>query len=216
MTVTQVLDYIKNIHNEANAATPNWSDQELYALIEAKCNQILTVIGLVEGKTTSATVIGTADYAFPTDFIRIRRVWYNGQPLKYITFRQYEARQPSGVAPSGQPREFLIWNNNITVTPTPDAIGTLTFFGEKQQSAITNGSDTIDIPSVFHPALCDGVISDMFVKDENPNLASIYEQRWVGIHIPSMREFVKRRRRRGMPSVVIDSDSSMETEYGVI
>lgn len=218
MTVTEVLDYVRRFHNEQNAQTPFWSDLELYGLMQAKSNEVLSVIGLVEGKDTSTTTTAsTSDYAFPTNFIKIRRLWVDGIPLKYLNFRQYEARAPQGIAPEGTPREFTMWNDTITLIPTPSTSAlVITVFGEKQQSAITGSSSTLDIPSVFHPALCDAILSEMFAKDLNIGLAQFYQNKWLQFHIPNMRQFAKRRRRRGLPSVVIDADSAIETEFGTI
>lgn len=218
MTVTEVIDYVRRMHNEQNAQTPFWTDMELYGLIEAKSNEILSVVGLIEGKDTSlTTTASTADYAFPSNFIKIRRVWVNGIALKYLNFRQYESRQPQGTAPTGTPREFTIWNGTITLIPTPDTSAlTITVFGEKQQSSITSASSTLDTPSVFHPAICDAVIAQMFAKDLNAGMAQFYENKWLQFHIPNMRQFAKRRQRRGLPTTVIDADSVISTELGII
>ena len=221
MTITEALDYVKDMHKENNVAgTPNWSDAMLYKLFEAKANEACSVLGLIEGKDTATTVVsGTADYDFPTNFIRIRRVRYDGVALKYLPFRSFESRNPSGTAPTGTPREWTQWNNIITLTPTPEfSSGTpvLTIFGEKKQSTISTSSGTLDIPAVFHQALCDAVISEMFAKDLNANFASFYRDKWLTVHIPAMKEFARQRRRVGAAIVVTDADSNLETDFGVI
>jgi hypothetical protein len=217
MTTSDVLNYCKAMMNEEGAITPNWSDTELFRIVEKKCNEALSFLGLVDTKTTTLSVAGQADYNYPTNMIRIRRIWYSGMGLKYITIRQYESRQPGGIAPSGTPREFTLYNNVITLTPVPSVSNdTITIFGESQQTSITSSSVSIDIPSVFHGAICDGVISEMFAKDLNSGFYDRFNNKWNDIHIPSMREFARRRRRRGLPTTVIDSDSLLETEFGVI
>lgn len=218
MTVTEVINYLRRMHNELNAQTPFWSDAELYALMEAKANEVCSYIGLIESKDTSLTsTSGTADYDYPTNVIRIRRVWYDGIPLKYLNRRQFEARMPQGTAPSGTPREYGLFNNVITLIPTPSVSSdTITLFCEKKQSAITTSSSTLDIPAVFHPALCDAILSEMWAKDLNSGMATMYQNKWLSFHIPAMKQFAKRRRRIGSPSTVIDADSVLETEFGVI
>lgn len=217
MTVDEIIKYVKNIHNEANAQTPFWTDRELYLIITVKCNQIVGYVGLIEGTDTSTTTVaGTEAYDIPVDFTRIRRVLYDGRPLKYVGFRQYESRRPTGTATNGLPREFTLWGGQILLSPPPDDAKTVTVYGEKLQSTITNGGVVPSIPKVFHAALCDGIIAEMFAKDENAALANMYEQRWVQLHIPQMKEYARKRGRRGLPSVVIDADSVLETEFGVI
>jgi hypothetical protein len=217
VTVDEIIDYVRNIHNEASAQTPFWTDRELYALITVKCNQVLGQIGLIEGTDTSiSTVAGTYAYDIPDGYTRLRRLWYDGRPLKYVGFRPFESRRPTGVATNGLPREFTIWDDQILLSPPPSEVKTLTIYGEKMQATITNGVTEPSIPKVFHSCLCDGVLAEMYAKDENQAFAQMYEERWVKLHIPAMKEYVKRRRRRGMPSVVVDTDSALETEFGVI
>jgi hypothetical protein len=217
MTLTEAITYVKNLHNEGNAVQSNWSDSELYQLFYAKSQEAVSVLGLIEGTTTSTSTAGTEAYSYPSNYIRLRRVRYNGQGLKYIPFRNYETRASSGVAPSGTPREWSAWNNTIYLLPTPTvSADTITFFGEKQQSAITSSSSTLDIPEVFHPALCDAVIAEMFAKDLNTAMMNFYSNKWLSFHIPAMKEFAKRRRRVAGPITVADAESNLETDWGVI
>lgn len=217
MTITEALTYVKSIMNESSSLTPNWSDSELYKLFEAKSNVVLSIIGLIEGKDLSLTsVIGQADYAFPSNFITIRRVWYKGIPLKYLGFREFESRMPTGITQSGTPREMRFWSNTISMIPTPNVAGDqITIFGEKMHSPITGPGDTLQINAVFHPALCDMVIADMYAKDLNSAIYDRFNDRCEKFHIPAMREFAKRRQRRGLPARVIDADSVLETELGI-
>lgn len=217
MTITQALTYVLNMFNEASATTPNWGTSELYQLFENRSNMVLSKVGLVEAKDTSNTSIaGTQTIAFPTNFLKIRRVWYNGVPLKLIGFREFESRMPTGVMPSGTPREMLIWQQTIYMAPIPINTGDpITIYGEKQQSTITSASSTLDSPSVFHPAICDGVLVDMFAKDLQATFTEFYNNRWEKFHVPAMEAFAKRRNRRGLPARVIDADSVLETELGI-
>jgi len=214
MTITEAVDYVRRLHN-AESDT-NWSDAEIYSLFEAKSNEVMALIGLKEATATSTSVAGTADYAYPTNAVHIRRVLYSGQALKRLNFRQYQARIVSGTAPSGTPREYTLWNDTITLVPVPDTSSdTITIYSENQQSSITSSSSTLDIPGVLHQALCDGVLWMMFAKDLNAQFMSMFKNRWDE-HKLMMREFVKRRRRTGSAATIVDTDSSLETEFGVI
>lgn len=217
MTLDEAITYVKRLHNEDGATQPNWSDDELFQLFYAKSQEACALIGLIEGIATTSSVAGTEAYDYPTYFIRLRRVRYNGQALKYVPFRNYEARASSGTAPSGTPREWTAWNNRIYLRPTPDTSSdTIQIYGEKEQSVITDATGTLDIPSVFHHALCDAVLAEMFAKDVNQGMASFYSNKWLNFHIPAMKEFAKRRRRVAGPITVADAESNLETDWGVI
>lgn len=217
MNAGEAVTYVRRVLNEEGVQTSNWSDAEIFVLIETKANEILGTVGLIEGKTTTTSTSGTADVSYPTNFVRIRRVQYSGVPLKYLNFRQFETRTPNGTAPSGTPREFMLWNDVITLIPTPDTSSdTITIYGEKKQSTISSSASTIDLPIIFHGALCDLVLGDMFPKDLNAQFANHYLQKFITYHLPMMKEYAKSRRRRGMPTTVVDADSVLETEHGVI
>lgn len=217
MTLTEAITYVKRLQNEDGAAQSNWSDAELYQLFFAKSQEVCAIIGLVEGISTIASVAGTEAYDYPTYFIRLRRVRYNGQALKYVPFRNYEARASSGTAPSGTPREWTAWNDRIYLRPTPDTTDdVIQVFGEKEQSVINDASGTLDIPRVFHPALCDAVLAEMYAKDLNQGMMNFYSNKWLNFHIPAMKEFAKRRRRVAGPITVADAESNLETDWGVI
>lgn len=215
MTVTEMTDYVRRIHN-AESDT-NWSDAELYSLIQAKCNDVLSTIGLIQAIDTSiTTVTDTSTYDYPSNVIRIRRLHYDGRPCKLISFREYEVRVPSGVAATGTSSEYILWGDQIILYPTPSEAVTLTLYCEKQQSAITDANSTIDIPEVFHSAVADAVIAMMFDKDLNNTFSSKYEQKWLNYHIPNMRKYSQMRRHTGGPLRVSDAESSLETDSGVI
>ena len=214
MNISDAVTYVRNMHNASNDS--HWSDIEIYKLFEKKSNEILRTIGLVEDKDTSITTVsGTADYAYPTAVVFIKRLWWSGKPLKLITFKQAESRNPTGATITGNPTEYYVWENNITLVPTPSSAATVTLFCEKEQSAITSASSTLDIPAVLHGALCDGVLAEMYIKDLNMQFAKFFEEKWQQAKQES-REFVKQRRRAGGSQVVVDTDSSLGTEMGLI
>jgi hypothetical protein len=215
MTVTEFVDYVRNMHNASSDS--NWSDSEIYSLIRSRAQEALSIIGLVEATSTTTSVSGTNAYDYPTNVVVVRRVLYDGIALKQITFREWESRKVSGTDPSGTPTEYVLWNNQIILVPTPSTSSdTITIYSEKQQSAITSTSSTIDVPEVLHYRLADGVIGQMFIKDLNPQMATFFENKWNTIHIPAFREF-KMRRRHGYQTVIAaDSDASLNTSFGVI
>lgn len=217
MTVQEIINFCLNRHNEGSANTSNWGNTELYALIEARSNQILATIGLYEAVDTSlTTTASTSEYTIPTDIVRIRRVRVNGQACKYLDFRRLEARRPLGVVATGTVREWSQWAGTLILDPAPSTSAQeIKIYCEKRQASITNGSSTVNVPAQFHYALCDGVIADMYAKDLNTGMMDRYEAKWDR-HQQKMEIFYRRRKRIGAPMSVVDADSSDETENGII
>lgn len=215
MTLAQAVDFVRNRHNALTDS--NWSNNELYALFTARCNEILSIIGLIEGTDTSITTVsGTQAYNFPMNFVSISALLYNGEKLSPISLTQWEEQKANGTTPTGKSNYFVVWNNQVLLIPIPDGAYSLTFYGEKLHPFIDNSTQmTIDIPSILHGRLCDGVIADMAAKDENFNMSGFYEKLWMEKHIPAFQRFAFIHKRRGRLKTVQDADTAIITDYGV-
>lgn len=216
MTPTEIETYCRNLHNAVS--DNNWTAAEIYALITAASNEVLSVIGLAETTDTSlVTVAGTQSYTIPSAIVSIHAVEWDGRPLRVFTRKEFQSRQPTGVAPEGDPREAWIWGSSLYLSPTPSSAATITLFAEQKQTLITAGSDTIVVPEVFHiPAIADYVIGEMFMKDKDLQSAMYYQNKWRNDHKPSMQVYARKRRRGSSPIHVQDADSSLGTETGMI
>lgn len=216
MTLDQLVTFVRNRHNAANDS--NWSPAEIYALITGRANEILSIIGLIEDKDTSTTTVaGTQEYNFPTDFVHLKAVLYDGQLLSPISFKEWEEQKANGLTPQGTPKYFVVWNSQVILVPTPDSAETLTFYGEKQHPLIDNSTQTtVDIPAILHQRLADGVIADMAAKDEKWTMMQAYENKWLNVHIPAFYRHVFLTKRRGKLRTVTDADTSINNEYGVV
>lgn len=215
MTVAEAITYCRRMHNAEG--DDNWADEEICKLLEAKANECVQISGLIEDVVTTSTVADTDEYAFSLfdeDMQFLKRLEYNGEPLKRISHKYYELRVPLGVNPSGKPNEYFVWNNTIYLTPNPSEVGTLTAFIEKKQSAIADATGTLDVPEIFHPMICDGVIWMMYMKDLNQSFAVMFRDMWMA-HKIEMMKFAKKRRRSDGYNTVIDADTALETDFGV-
>jgi hypothetical protein len=214
MTLSELLTYVRRIHNAETDTY--WSDEEIRKLVEAGSNEIISILGLIEAVDTSITTVdGTQSYAFPSNVVYVRRVYFDSEPLKLVTQRIFDTRDPTGSGVAGKPQEYFIWNNMIYLSPTPDEAKVLKLFVEKSQSSLTQNTDTIEIPSVLHYRLADFVIAHMYAKDMNQSMANMFMNRWLGSHIPAFKLFKRKNLRTGGARTVHDADSGLETDFGV-
>lgn len=216
MTLSQLLDYVRDRHREPSTGG-NWSDQEIYQLVTARIDEILSIIGLLEDTDTSNTsVTGTQAISFPSDAIAIKAVLYDGELLKQIDFKQWETFKSGGTTPSRTPEAYVIWKREILLVPIPSTTGdTITIYYFKEHPYIDEGTDTIDIPSVLHFRLAEGVIGDMFVKDLNSDMARFYEEKWLNVHLPAIREYAMREI-FNQADVITDVETVLQGDFGVI
>lgn len=216
MTLAQALDYVRRRHN-AQSDT-NWSDAEIYALMTGRCNEILSVIGLIEAVDTSiASAVGTQNYAFPTNVVFIKKLLFDGYPIKQTSLRESESLKEGNVVASGRPEYWYEWNKTIFFIPIPDQIKTVTSYVEKMHPYIDNTSQTtIDIPAVLHFRMLDGVIADMFAKDLNQGMMSHYETLWNQKHMPAFWQYKMVLKYHGQSPTVIDADTNIMSDKGIV
>ena len=216
MTLSQAIDFVRNRHNAASDS--NWSDAEIYSLITGRCNEILSVIGLLEAIDTSITTTAALqEYAFPTNVVSIKKVLYDNYPVKIISLRESESLKEGNVVASGRPEYCYQWNNKLYFIPIPSEVKTVTLFAEKQHPFIDNSTQTtIDIPTVLHYRMLDGVLSDMFAKDLNQGMTTHYENLWNQKHIPAFWMYKMQNKYKGQAPTVIDVDTNVMSDKGIV
>lgn len=217
MTLSQALDYVRTRMNAKNDTT-YFTNEELYALITAACNEILGVLGLIEALDTSiTTVASTQSYAFPTNVVSIKKLLYNGYPVMHVSPRQAETLKEGNVVATGRPEYWYDWNRTIYFVPKPSEAVTVTLFCEKMHSFIDNSAQTtIDLPAVLHFRMLDRVLGMMYGKDLNVNMMGHYEQMWNTVHIPAIFQYKMMMKYRGQSPSVVDADSTIESDLGIV
>lgn len=217
MTLSQALDFVRNRHNAASDT--NWSDAEIYQLITGRCNEVLSIIGLIEDIDTSMiSVSGVQTYPYPANVVSIKKILYDNYPVKQTTIREAESLKEGNVVASGRPEYFYEWNKNIYFIPIPDTNNLeIRLFVEKLHPFIDNLTQTtIDIPEVLQYRMLDGVICDMYVKDLNQGMATHYETMWNQKHLPAFWLYKQNLKYRGFPPTTVDADSNIMTDKGLV
>lgn len=217
MTLTQFVERVRRRHNAVSDT--NWSDAEIYQLITDRCNEVLSIIGLLEGTDTSQTsTASTQAYSYPSNTSTIRQVNYKGDRLKRISFRQWEAFKDDDSTTSGTPTMFTVWNRQILLIPIPDTSSdAITIYYYKEHPEIDNSSQTtIDLPAVLHSHLVFGVLADMFAKDLNPQKAGYYEGKWLNQSYPAFYRFKSNEDDAGQFEVMGDADTDDFVGGGIV
>lgn len=217
MTLAQFVDVCRRRHNAESDTY--WSDEEIYQLITNRCNEVLSVIGLLEAlDETNVSVVGTQTIAYPTDATTIRQVDYDGSRLRRITFRQWNEfkNRNDPPTPQGTPSMFFTWNRQIYLVTIPASAGdTISIWYYKEHPYIDNSAQTtIDIPSVLHSHLVPGVVADMFAKELNQSMLQFYENRWVNVSMPVFRKFKAQEEEGGQFSIIGDADTQEDRHIG--
>lgn len=215
MTPTQIETAARRKYNAVSDTF--FAQAEILDLIYFAEVELCRAGFLIEGRSTStSTVIGTRSYAFPSNYISIKRVLYNGMKLKPIDMREDDmiTALDEGATDQGTPQYYTIWNETLYLRPIPDAVQTLTIYGYKEP-AIPTILDTLEIPSEFHLAIVDYVVSEIAAKDSNFTAASYYRNLWDG-HVEKAKRWRQVRYRQDSFKYVKDEEELQASYLGTL
>ena len=137
-------------YSELNTAVANWLDRddltdripEFIALAEARFNRVLRIRAM-ETKQTASTVGDQQNLALPTNFIQMRNLQMNTDPvtpMQYVTPEIFDRLY--GGAPAGTPKVYTIMADEIALGPKPDSVITIEMLFYKKFDALTSSNPT--------------------------------------------------------------------------
>jgi hypothetical protein len=216
MTPQQIEESIRRRYNAVSSSF--WSQDEIFKIMyEAEMTMAIEDLVIEAKDTSTSTVIGTRIYNYPSLVIGIKRIEYNGLKLQPIDFREDDALtfQDATSTLTGLPQYYAIWNKQIYLRPTPDAVQTLTIYAYKEPTLLTTASTTMSAPTICHPAIINYGASFMAMKDQNLNMFDRYQQLWESDRIKIRQWFLRKKRTDGY-AVVKDEESLPITLLGSI
>lgn len=102
-----------------------------------------------QATATISTVAGTAAYAVPTDWKATKQLFISGfTPLALSNLADVDY-----VTQQGQPVAYVVFGDQIILSPTPDGVYTVTHQYQKMEPTLTLDSDTPLMPAEFHYAI---------------------------------------------------------------
>jgi hypothetical protein len=194
MTPAQLETLIRNQFNALNDTF--FSSDEIHSYISKYAKQVSFEIPCIEDVDTSqVTVASQRNYNLPTGAFAIKTLLVDDKAIPEITLKDGEDREIWDDATDGDAEEFYIHNDIIYLNPPPSTAGlTITiYYYEYHPDIVIGGSLVIPVP--FHERLANGVLADMYAKDQNFNSSNWYMTQWLKTDLPSMREFMEKKKR---------------------
>jgi len=214
MTPTQIEDQFRLQYNAVNdtyftqAMVFNWIYFAEYELAtKALC---------VQATHTTTTVASQTAYTYPTNTIAIKRVEYQGVPLKKVSFRENDAvtlTNPTTVV-TGRPLYYSQWGGEIRLQPTPVSANTLSYYTYKEPSVVT-ANTTLEVPQKFHPHIVNYCLEQAYAKDQNLQMASYYGAKWQA-NVQEVMDWQAKEKRTDGFAVVQSEDQLESTVLGAV
>lgn len=175
MNVTDVANRVKRTFGDEAAV--QITDTDIIRWInDAQEKIVLENRGLMESTGTANVVAGTADYTAPTDLLDLRSLLYKGFRVKAMSFAEFNEyldgfRAPASTSPysRGIPEIFMVWNNTITLFPTPNESITdgLTIYYLRHPAQVATLADNLSVPLEYHNSIVDFCLSQAYELDED-------------------------------------------------
>ena len=201
MTPAEVETAARRKVNAVNSSF--WSQLEIMDYIFQACLEMAREALVIENTYTTTSVSAQQEYAQPTNTIGIKRITYNGQKVEPITFRQADEMSLSNavVTAAGTPSGYVIFDETIYFYPTPsDSTSTIKILAYVEPQAVTSTS-VLEIPTQFHMDLVDKVVSEMYAKDENFDMAQWFDGKWEKAKLRAKNWKAKQKRGDSFASV---------------
>jgi hypothetical protein len=215
MTPAQVIEAAQN---NLNAVTDDlWSQEELLTSLYLCEQELARKTRCIESvDETLLTQSGTATYTIPSYIMDVLRVVYNdSQKLQRITLGENDTLNPTGASQIGTPAYYSVFNEAITLYPTPDTDNLAIKIWSYNEPVKAIISATLSTPPRYHDALVHGLTFSMCPKDLGHPLVLFWGERWLR-SIEEVKTHVKLRRRADGFAMVVREEDALTTNFGII
>lgn len=169
----------------------------------------------IENRYTTTSVASQQEYAIPTRALAVKRVEYDGQKLRPISFQQLDSIDlNTATTITGTPQYYYHFDESIGLFPAPSTAGkNITVYSYDEPSVPTSTS-TLEIPTRFHGYLVVGVAYYMSLKELGHPHTPRFEVHWARA-IDKVRRSVRLRNKDNFHTVLREEDQP-STNLGMI
>lgn len=130
-------------------------------------------------------VASDGSYTVPDDYVKLRRVTYDGQKLARTNLEELDNLHPNRdkTNPTGTPTHYYVWGRKLWVYPAPAnlGVGLLDIYYVPRPAELINDSDIPEVPVTMHEDLVRYCLARAKEKDEETqdaqNIMADYENR---------------------------------------
>ena len=125
------------------------------------------------------TVSGTAKYALPGNFARVREVWDTDRNIAFtaVGLRDIDMSGPS--LRTGPPTAYALDAANLHLSPTPDGVYNLELRYWLLPSTLAQDTDSPTIPADWQRLLTEYAIARCYWADDDPNMGGAWDNKFA-------------------------------------
>jgi hypothetical protein len=169
----------------------------------------------IENRYTTTSVASQQEYAVPSRLLAVKRVEYDGEKLRPISFTQLDSIDlNTNTTVTGTPQYYYHFDESFGLFPAPDTAGDTIKIYTYDEPSVPTSSSTLEIPTRFHGYLVIGVAYYMSLKELGHPHAPRFEIQWARA-IDKVRKSVRMRNKDQFATVLREEDQP-STHLGMI
>lgn len=140
--------------------------------------------GLLETTSLASTVADQQQYSLPADLLILKAIQYKdtGQDSYFLLkgmhmpeFNRYIDGWDGGAFVKGVPAAYSVFAGKIIFFPIPDTTITdaIKIYYNRKPTAVATGTDTPELPEMYHKALVKHCLVEAYETDENWDAAQL-------------------------------------------
>jgi len=184
MKVQDIMNRVRSIASDIDSV--QFSDDDLIAWINDGVRECAMENNLLQKTAANNLVVGTIDYALPTDILKLHSVKVDGQKVRVLTLAEFEAYGGDS-ADSGDPVVAYVWSSKINFYPKPTSALPFTIEYTYDPALIINDAPGKDaappLPVGYHARLVDYCLAQVAQQDDDMNRYQLkMEEFRTGVH----------------------------------
>lgn len=182
MLVSAIKNRVKRQFGDQSGA--QLIDADIVDWINEAQREIYVKNNLGQKKGTVATVVGTTEYSFPTDLMRLFTVKYDGVTLQGVSQQEIDEFISNidtvGAIPNGTPTHYYTYAGKIILYPPPDTIKNLTIRYNRFPVDVAIDADAVDVDKIYENRVLDYCNAQACHLDGNVSGYQLFMSRFEG------------------------------------
>ena len=166
-----VSDVVVRVQRQfGDEASVQINEEDIIRYINDACREIAVQNDLTPATGTMNSVVGTSIYAFPSDLISVRTIYYDNHKLRFFKRTEYDEyvnETDPDEDQSGTPFLFTRWGSNFQLYPKPDSVQEIKLQYLQRPTQVTAAVDLLPLPDEYFSRIVEYCLQQAYQTDED-------------------------------------------------
>jgi hypothetical protein len=164
-------DVITRVQRQfGDEASVQINEEDIIRYINDACREIALQNDLTQATGTMNSVVGTTIYAFPSDLLNVRTIYYDNHKLRFFKKTEYDEyinETDPDEEQTGTPWLFTRWGTNFQLYPKPDSVQEIKLLYLQRPVAVVAGVDLLPLSDEYFSRIVEYCLQQAYQTDED-------------------------------------------------